>query len=86
MDHGAMAPDPEPGSNDGPPPPRSPNWALAMDLGFRMALSVGIGLGGGLLLDNWLRTLPIFTLIGMVLGIGAAMITIWNVARDAMRR
>jgi F0F1-type ATP synthase assembly protein I len=57
-----------------------------MDLGIRMALSVGIGLGGGLLLDNWLRTVPIFTLIGMVLGIGAAMLTIWNVARDAMRR
>jgi F0F1-type ATP synthase assembly protein I len=79
MDRGAMAPDP-------PPPPRSPNWGLALDLGFRMAISVGIGLGGGLLLDNWLRTIPLFTLIGMVLGIGAAMVTIWNVARDAMRR
>lgn len=45
-----------------------------------------IGLGGGLLLDNWLQTSPIFTLIGMVLGIGAAMATIWSVARDAMRR
>jgi F0F1-type ATP synthase assembly protein I len=36
--------------------------------------------------DNWLRTLPLFTLIGVVLGIGAAMYTIWDVARDAMRR
>jgi ATP synthase protein I len=81
-----MAPDPDPGSTDGPPPPRSPNWGLAVDLGFRMAVSVGIGLGAGLLLDNWLGTRPIFTLIGMVLGIGAAMVTIWNVARDAMRR
>ena len=86
MDHGAMAPDSDPGSTDGPPPTRPPNWGLAMDLGFRMAISVGIGLGGGLLLDNWLRTIPIFTLIGVVLGIGAAMVTIWNVARDAMRR
>jgi F0F1-type ATP synthase assembly protein I len=51
-----------------------------------LGLSVAIGLGGGLLLDNWLNTSPIFTLIGMVLGIGAAMVTIWNVARDAMRR
>jgi F0F1-type ATP synthase assembly protein I len=81
-----MAPDPDPGSTDGPPPTRTPNWALALDLGIRMALTVGIGLGGGLLLDNWLKTLPIFTLIGMVLGISAAMVTIWNVARDAMRR
>jgi F0F1-type ATP synthase assembly protein I len=57
-----------------------------MDLGIRLGVSVAIGLGGGLLLDSWLRTSPIFTLIGMVLGIGAAMVTIWNVARDAMRR
>jgi len=71
---------------DGRPPTRPPNWALGLDLGIRLGLSVAIGLGGGLLLDNWLRTSPIFTLIGMVLGIGAAMVTIWNVARDAMRR
>jgi F0F1-type ATP synthase assembly protein I len=57
-----------------------------MDLGIRLGVSVAIGLGGGLLLDSWLRTSPVFTLIGMVLGIGAAMVTIWNVARDAMRR
>ncbi len=71
---------------EGPPSRRPPNWALGMDLGIRLGVSVAIGLGGGLLLDSWLRTSPIFTLIGMVLGIGAAMVTIWNVARDAMRR
>ena len=81
-----MAPDPDPDSTDGPSPTRPPNWGLAVDLGVRMAVSVGIGLGGGLLLDNWLRTVPVFTLIGMVLGIGAAMATIWTVARDSMRR
>ena len=70
----------------GGPPTRPPNWALGLDLGVRLGVSVAIGLGGGLLLDNWLNTTPIFTLIGMVLGIGAAMVTIWNVARDAMRR
>ena len=65
---------------------RPPNWALGLDLGIRLGVSVAIGLGGGLLVDNWLRTIPVFTLIGMVLGIGAAMVTIWSVARDAMRR
>ncbi len=65
---------------------RSPNWALGLDLGIRLGVSVAIGLGGGLLLDNWLKMSPIFTLIGMVLGIGAAMVTIWNVARDAMKQ
>jgi F0F1-type ATP synthase assembly protein I len=63
-----------------------PSIGLAFDLGLRLGVSVIIGLGGGLLLDSWLKTSPIFTLIGMVLGIGAAMYTIWDVARDAMRR
>jgi len=65
---------------------RPANWGIAFDLGIRLGLSVIVGLGGGLLLDNWLHTSPIFTLIGMVLGIGAAMYTIWDVARDTMRR
>ncbi|MGH2429367.1 MAG: AtpZ/AtpI family protein [Candidatus Limnocylindria bacterium] len=68
------------------PSSRPPNWGLALDLGLRLGLSVILGLVGGLLLDGWLQTTPIFTLIGMVLGIGAAMVTIWNVAHDAMRR
>ena len=59
---------------------------IAFDLGVRLGVSVAIGLGGGLLLDSWLHTSPIFTLIGMVLGIGAAMYTIWDVAHDAMRK
>jgi F0F1-type ATP synthase assembly protein I len=65
---------------------RGPNWGIAFDLGLRLGISILIGLGGGLLADQWLHTLPLFTLIGMVLGIGAAMVTIWNVARQAMRK
>lgn len=61
-------------------------WGIAFDLGLRLGTSVILGLGGGLVLDNWLGTLPLFTLVGVVLGIGAAMYTIWDVARDAMRR
>ena len=59
---------------------------IALDLGVRLGASVVIGLGAGLLLDSWLHTSPIFTLIGMVVGIAAAMYTIWDVARNAMRR
>jgi F0F1-type ATP synthase assembly protein I len=72
----------------GKPPgePRPANWGIAFDLGFRLGISVILGLGGGLLLDSWLHTSPIFTLIGMALGIGAAMYTIWDVAHDAMRK
>jgi ATP synthase protein I len=73
---------------DGRPPdkPRMANLGIAFDLGLRLGISVILGLGGGLLLDGWLHTSPIFTLVGMVLGIAAAMYTIWDVARDAMRR
>ena len=64
----------------------APNIGVALDLGMRLGVAVGLGVGGGLLLDAWLHTAPIFTLVGVVLGIGAAMYTIWDVAHDAMRR
>jgi F0F1-type ATP synthase assembly protein I len=66
--------------------PRAADWGIAFDLGVRLGISVLLGVGGGLLLDSWLHTSPIFTLIGVVLGIGAAMYTIWDVARKGMRR
>lgn len=88
-----MEPDGREGHEDGPKPSRykktgapPANWGLAFDLAFRLGIAVILGLGGGLLLDNWLRTSPIFTLIGMVVGIAAAMYTIWDVARGSMRR
>lgn len=72
--------------DEGPKGPTSANWGIAFDLGLRLGISVIVGVGGGLLLDSWLRTSPIFTLIGMVLGIAAAMYTIWDVARQGMGR
>lgn len=72
--------------SSGGPGAKPPNWGLAMDLGLRLGISVALGLGLGLIVDNWLRTSPLFTLVGMVLGIGAAMYTIWDVARDNMRK
>jgi ATP synthase protein I len=80
---GSADDDSHPESGASPPPP---NWGIVFDLGLRLGISVGVGLGVGLLLDNWLGTRPIFTLIGMVVGISAAMYTIWDVARDAMRK
>lgn len=62
--------------------PRPANWGLVLDLGLRLGLSVVIGVVGGVLLDNWLGTAPIFILLGVVVGIGAAMYSIWEVARD----
>jgi ATP synthase protein I len=74
---------PDQGDDNGAPPP---NWGVAFDLGLRLGISVILGVGGGLLVDSWLHSSPIFTLIGMVLGIGAAMYTIWDVAKQTMRR
>ena len=84
-----MDPDDDGDRGTGGKPPGAPqtaNMGIAFDLGIRLGISVILGLGGGLLLDSWLRTSPIFTLIGMVLGIGAAMYTIWDAAHDAMRK
>ena len=84
-----MDPDDDGDRGTGGKPPDAPqtaNMGIAFDLGIRLGISVILGLGGGLLLDSWLRTSPIFTLIGMVLGIGAAMYTIWDAAHDAMRK
>ena len=61
-----------------------PNWGLVLDLGMRLGLSVVIGVVAGVLLDNWLGTSPLFTLLGVVVGVGAAMYSIWDVARDHM--
>ena len=80
---------PEPDAErDSPGPGQVPtaNMGIAFDLGLRLGISVVLGLGGGLLLDSWLHTSPLFTLIGTVLGFAAAMYTIWDVANNAMRR
>ena len=75
------------GEENGQSPTRRPaNWGFAMDLGIRLGLSVVIGIGAGILLDNWLDTSPLFTLLGVVVGVGAAMYSIWDVARDEMKR
>ena len=67
------------------PPTRPPQWGMVLDLGMRLGLSVVIGVVAGVLLDNWAHTSPLFTLIGVVVGIGAAMYSIWDVAKDGMK-
>jgi F0F1-type ATP synthase assembly protein I len=64
---------------------RPANWGLVLDLGMRLGLSVVIGVVAGVLLDKWLGTSPLFTLLGVAVGIGAAMYSIWEVARNEMK-
>lgn len=62
------------------------NWGIALDLGIRLGAAVMIGFFGGLLLDNLLGTRPVLTLVGATFGVAAAMYTIWDVAKRAMRK
>ena len=41
--------------------------------GFQLAFAVLLFLGAGILVDRWLHTKPIFTLVGVVVGLGAGM-------------
>ena len=72
-------PEPRPAHEANPP-----QWGLVLDLGMRLGLSVVIGVVAGVLLDRWANTSPLFTLLGVAVGIGAAMYSIWDVARHQM--
>ena len=39
-----------------------------LGLGWYIATSIVLGVGGGLLLDGWLGTVPLFTLLGVLVG------------------
>lgn len=39
-----------------------------LGLGWYIAASIVLGIGGGLLLDGWLGTVPLFTLLGVLVG------------------
>ncbi len=52
------------------PPPRVFDL---MTIGLASALMIGIALGAGLAIDAWLHTSPIATLVGLAVGIAAAV-------------
>ena len=43
-----------------------------LGIGWYFAICIVGGIVGGLLLDNWLDTKPLFTLLGLVLGLAVA--------------
>jgi hypothetical protein len=54
---------------------RLPRTMKLMGLGWYFALSIVGGIAGGLLLDSWLETEPIFTLIGLF---GGLLLAFWG--------
>jgi len=69
---------PNPDGEDGPSvPDRGPSIGGAVEF-LTLGLSIAVLLAGGALLgylvDRWLGTMPLFTLVGLVLGIAAAVL------------
>jgi ATP synthase protein I len=54
---------------------------LAAGLGCSVVASLIICVLGGILLDRWLETTPLFTLAGVLIGILAAGSQLWRLAR-----
>ena len=53
-------------------------------LGFSFVLAIFLGFGGGYLLDRWLGTHWIW-LVGFLLGIGAAILNIYRIAKKFIK-
>ncbi len=52
-----------------------PQTMRLMGLGWYVALSIIGGIGGGVLVDSWLGTEPIFTLVGLF---GGLLLAFWG--------
>ncbi len=54
--------------------------AFIMELGFTVGFSILIGIGVGWWLDGKLGTRPIFTLIGLFLGLASAVYNLYRLS------
>jgi F0F1-type ATP synthase assembly protein I len=50
----------------------APDWPSLLGMGVALALLLVSGLAVGWVIDKFAHTLPIFTLVGLVIGIAAA--------------
>jgi hypothetical protein len=82
MDEPTPPPDQPPGSDPPPPPdppphpsPVSAGGIELLTLGLAAAVTLALGGGIGYLIDRWVGTSPLFTLLGVALGATAAVLT-----------
>lgn len=71
-------------SGPGVRPPQGRDWqaiGTALGLGFSVVSSLVLCVGGGVLIDRWLKTMPLFTLAGVVLGLATAAYTLYQLGR-----
>jgi ATP synthase protein I len=82
MEDPTSAPDPAPGPSSGPGPDPVRGAVEFLTLGLTVAVAPLICVALGYLVDHWLGTSPWFTLVGVVLGIAAAVsLTVSRVRR-----
>ncbi len=56
--------------------------AVAAQLGTSIAASLGLAMGGGYVLDRWLGTRPLFLMLGILVGLGAAFDTLRDMTKQ----
>jgi len=74
---------------DGTPAERANRLAAAMSLigiGWFLAASIVGGVVGGLLLDGWLHTKPVFTLLGLFGGLTVAFFGTYQMIMKVMAK
>lgn len=49
------------------------NYAIYSNMGIEMGVTIALGVFGGVKLDKWLNTSPIFTLVLSLAGVAIAM-------------
>jgi F0F1-type ATP synthase assembly protein I len=54
-----------------------------LDLGLRFALAVALCAGGGYWLDTKLNTIPLFLIVGLILGATSGLVTIYRAVYPA---
>ncbi len=59
---------------------------LVMGLGFSAVGSLLVGILGGMVVDRWLHTTPLFLIIGILLGLGAAMLGVYRLVMQELNR
>ena len=62
-----------------------PNLWRHASAGLEFIVTFGLLLGAGLLLDRWLGSLPVWTLLGAAAGFGAGLQRLIRTARDIER-
>ena len=76
-------------ANDGQQSPESRGFGAGYSIvgaGFQFAVAILFFLWMGHLADRWLDTRPVFTLVGLALGLGGGLYAFLRRVNEAMRK